>query len=419
MNNKEKFINLIKNEIFALDKELNFGIYKIFKQSKNQIEKLLEDIANVDEKIREDIYNYLDNFFSLYYEGGDFGYTKRAFATFTIPYAHKEFQIKSKDKCFNESSHSFFYDGEETKFTWRTEDSYYIKSNKYFNNVEIKIDNFNIVFKVDGVDKNFDSKKGRTFKLLRAEKKDDKIILHFNISNTQTPKHSIYLVVRNLIDKNIENLEYIPSKDFENILPKKGLFNDFEIEAYKKYLFKDNKSIFKEKNSKDDDKQIFSFKNSLYISKQKYTQEVYSKTEAKNKINKSKFDFENNEDIKELFKKDKLLRFFYRLDRGFNNFLVGIDSDYFIHKNLKRFLLVELDKFIKNYVLGDTALLLEDSNNAKKQRATAKIFKEKAEKVIEFLSAVEEFQKYIWEKRKIIKRLIILFQVTKLKTIIY
>ena len=171
MNTKEKFINLIKNEVFALDKELNFGIYKIFKKSENQIDKLLKNIASVNEDIREDIYNYLYNFFSLYYESGDFGYTKRAFATFSIPYTHKEFQMESKNKCSVDSSHSFFYDGEEIKFTWRTEDSYYIKSNKYFSNVEIKIDDVNIVFKVDGVDKEFDSKKSRFFRLLKGEKK--------------------------------------------------------------------------------------------------------------------------------------------------------------------------------------------------------------------------------------------------------
>ena len=401
---KEKFINLIKNEIFALDKELNFGIYKIFKKSENQIDKLLKNIASADENIREDIYNYLYNFFSLYYEGGDFGYTKRAFATFTVPYTHKEFQIESKEKCSIDSSHSFFYDGEETKFTWRTEESYYIKSNKYFSNVEIEIDDVNVIFKVDGVDKGFDSKKSRLFRLLKGEKNNDKIILHFNISNTQTPKHAIYLFVRYLVDNNKNELEYIPSKEFEEIPPKKSLFNDFKIEEYKKYLFEKDKSIFKNKESKEEEKfQIFSFKNSLYITKKEYASKVYSKTEAKNLLNKKKFDFENKEDIEVLFKKDELLNFFYKLDRGFNNFLVGIDSDYFIHKNLKRFLLVEFDKFIKNYVLGDTDLLLSDDEKAKKQREKARVFKEKAQKLIEFLAAVEEFQKYIWEKRKLIK----------------
>jgi len=400
---KEKFINLIKNEIFALDKELNFGVYKIFKQSKNQIDKLLEEIAEVDEEIREDIYNYLYNFFSLYYESGDFGYTKRAFATFIIPYTHKEFQIESKNKCFNESSHSFFYDGEEIKFTWRTEDSYYIKSNKYFNNIEIKVDNINIVFKINSVDNDFDSKKGRLFRLLKGEKIDDKLILYFNISNIQTPKHSIYLFIKYMIDNNIQSLDYVLNKDFEQIPPKNTLFNNFDIDKYKKYLFENNKLIFKEKASKDEEKtQIFSF-NSLYIPKKDYASKVYTKTEAKEKVNKTNFNFDDKKDLDKLFKKDKLLNFFYKLDRGFNNFLAGVDSDYFIHKNLKRFLLVELDKFIKNYVFSDTNLLLLEDEETQKLRKKAKIFKEKAEKLIEFLSAVEEFQKYIWEKRKIIK----------------
>jgi len=147
--------------------------------------------------------------------------------------------------------------------------------------------------------------------------------LHFNISNTQTPKHAIYLFVRYLVDNNKNELEYIPSKEFEEIPPKKSLFNDFEIEKYKKYLFEKDKSIFKNKESKEEEKiQIFSFKNFLYITKKDYVNKVYSKTEAKNLLNKKKFDFENKEDIEVLFKKDDLLNFFYKLDRGFNNFLV-------------------------------------------------------------------------------------------------
>lgn len=392
----------MSNEIFALDKELNFGIYKIFKQSKNYIGRLLNEIAQIkDSDTKEHIYNYLYNFFSLYYEGGDFGYTKRAFATFIISYVHKEYQIDEKEKCSFDSSHSFFYDGEETKFTWRTEDSYYIKSNKYFNNLTITIDDIDIIFKVEGIDEGFDSKKGRLFRLLRATKNRDKLTLYFNISNKQTPKFAIYSFTRNIIDKDIDELEYVPSENFEKDSKLNDLFNDVEFDKYKKYLFVNKKAIFKDKSSKEEEKtQIHSSK--LYLSKKEYANKVYNKTEAKKLLDVDKFDFENKGDIEKLYKEDRLLNFFFRLDRGFNNFITGIDSDYFIHKNLKRFLLTEMDKFIKNYILHDTQALL--SKEGEKLRERALLFKEKAEKIIEFLAAVEEFQKYIWEKRKLIQR---------------
>jgi len=208
MDNKTEFINLMENDIFGLDRELDFGIYHLFKVSKKQIEKILK---NITEDADDDIYDYLYNFFSLYYEGGDFGYTKRAFATFTIPYIHKEYQLNSKEKCSFESSHSFFYDGEETKFTWKTKESYYIKSTKYFNKLVAKIDNYDIVFQVVGEDKGFDSKRTRLFKLLSAKKDENKIILNFNISKYQTPKHSIYLIIKNMIDNDVNEVEYIAS----------------------------------------------------------------------------------------------------------------------------------------------------------------------------------------------------------------
>ena len=408
MDNKTKFINLMENDIFGLYMELDFGIYHLFKVSKKQIEKILKNIA---EDADDDIYDYLYNFFSLYYEGGDFGYTKRAFATFTIPYIHKEYQINPKEKCSFESSHSFFYDGEETKFTWKTEDSYYIKSSKYFNKLIAKIGDYEIIFKVVGEDENFDSKKTRLFRFINAKKDNNKIILNFNISNTQTPKHVIYLVVRNMIKKGLEEFEYVKSEDFEKIPSQNSLFSNFEIENYKKYLFKDSKSIFENKKSGEEDKvQIFSFPK-LYITKRDYIEKVYNKNELKNLLNKKTVDLDK--DIDRIFEEDENLEFFYKLDRVFNDFITGVDSDYFIHKNLKRFLLTELDKFIKNYVLYDTEKLLSKEGEDLREKALK--FKQKAEELIDFLAAVEEFQKYIWEKRKLIKKVHYIISSNKLK----
>ncbi len=168
-NIQHKFKEFISNDIFWFNKsELNFGIYKIFRQKEKLIREKLDDIVvNIEnelssssksklddlreklydvcvhkskpletieqiQKAIEDycqddkdellvilkdaqtekrydstkVYEYLYQFFNLYYEKGDFGYTPRSFRTYSIPYAYEEYL---KDEAFKnacESSHA-------------------------------------------------------------------------------------------------------------------------------------------------------------------------------------------------------------------------------------------------------------------------------------------------------------------------
>ncbi|WP_434638155.1 hypothetical protein MLC35_05200 [Sulfurimonas sp. NW7] len=153
---QEKFKEFILNDIFWFNKsELNFGIYKIFRQKEDFITKSLDTIVSTIEKelsdtneedfeelknkiveyippkkakelsidsldelrdaieefgygdkeallselsalVSEDkydstkVYEYLYQFFNLYYEKGDFGYTPRSFRSYTVPYKYEE-----------------------------------------------------------------------------------------------------------------------------------------------------------------------------------------------------------------------------------------------------------------------------------------------------------------------------------------
>ena len=178
-NFQQKFKEFILNDIFWFDKsELNFGIYKIFRQKEKLIREKLDDIVvNIEnelssssksklddlreklydvcvhkskpletieqiQKAIEDycqddkdellailkdaqtekrydstkVYEYLYQFFNLYYEKGDFGYTPRSFRTYSIPYAYEEYLNKPATKNACESSHAIDYRGEETLF---------------------------------------------------------------------------------------------------------------------------------------------------------------------------------------------------------------------------------------------------------------------------------------------------------------
>lgn len=74
-----------------------------------------------------------------------------------------------------------------------------------------------------------------------------------------------------------------------------------------------------------------------------------------------------------------------------------ITSDFFIHKNLQGFLERELDYFIKTEVL--------DIHNPDPRHFTrAKVVENIGKRVIEFLAGIEDYQKFLWEKKKFVLR---------------
>ncbi len=75
--------------------------------------------------------------------------------------------------------------------------------------------------------------------------------------------------------------------------------------------------------------------------------------------------------------------------------------DYFIHKDLGGFMARELDFYIKNEIL-----FLDDIMDSpikyEEVMGKIKIFKEVSQKIIDFLTQLEELQKKLWEKKKFI-----------------
>lgn len=134
----EKFIKLLR-EIFEVDKsDLDFGIYRIMNHKREVINKFLEEdlindikaqIANVNgdkETVEDKVYNHLVNFFSRYYEEGDFISKRR----------------------YKDGVYAIPYQGEEVKLYWANHDQYYIKSTENFKDYTFKIANQRIHFKL-------------------------------------------------------------------------------------------------------------------------------------------------------------------------------------------------------------------------------------------------------------------------------
>jgi len=364
---KEKILECIppkkaKELSFETNEDLKEAISVYGNGDMNQLLSELSALTNEEKYDSTKVYEYLYQFFNLYYEKGDFGYTPRSFKTYTVPYKYEEYLSNGANTTSSETSQDIGYKGEETLFTWKTKDSYYIKSNKFLNSVSLNLKyndvyyniNTNIIQKDDNIK---DDKKIKQYRLISIEKEENKISLNFNISDFATPKHTIYLMMLSVINQDIKKLDYDSIfqkkelKTYFEILP----FNDTEIQTslfdenqakvqqeFKSLIIDENltkyllfakkvKDVVKVSNifscelsGEEDKTQLKSKVSKLMISKKDYVSKLYTKTSAKEFLNldkKDKFELDDNKDIETLFEKDENLEFFYRLDRGTNMFL--------------------------------------------------------------------------------------------------
>jgi adenine-specific DNA-methyltransferase len=358
----ESYKKLIKTlqTIFEMDKaDLDFGIYRIMNQKRDDINKFLEDdllpqvkqafddyssegqgdlqqelstaieqaknlgapdpenvptVLEIKEKmanavdataLENDVFSKLHTFFSRYYDQGDFISQRRYKAdTYAIP-----------------------YQGEEVKLYWANHDQYYIKSSEHLRDyaflanddkksVRIKL------MEADTEKDNIKAKAGEERRFVLDEecplsKEDGELLIHFNFvpAGTQTQ-------------------DRLNGAAVETILTQEG------------------------------------FDEWLAILK------APAPTEAKPKRT--------------------------LMERHLNEYTARNTFDYFIHKDLGGFLNRELDFFIKNEVL-----FLDDIDDAafsvtEQQLRKIKIIRSIAKKVIRMLAQLEDFQKKLWLKKKFV-----------------
>lgn len=141
-----RFIELL-NQMFELDKsDLDFGIYRILNIRRKEIQKFFTE--GLPKQIREtlepfaqgnkgelqqgtdlsalesDVYSALYNFFSRYYDEGDFISKRR----------------------YKEGVYAIPYEGEEVKLYWANQDQYYIKTSENFKDYTFTAGDYTVHF---------------------------------------------------------------------------------------------------------------------------------------------------------------------------------------------------------------------------------------------------------------------------------
>jgi len=334
--NQKKLINLLK-EMFRFDQaDLDFGIYRIMRMKREEISRFIEedlpaqiteglqelvsvstdaDIAEIDKQIANakslnisetatdissveaDVYNHLTNFFSRYYDEGDF-----------------ISQCRYKDGAY-----VIPYEGEEVKLYWANADQYYIKTSEYFK------------------DYTFKTAYGDTvrFKLVEADTERD--------NNKANEKRFFQLYTE---------------KPFEVV--------DGVLTIYMEY---------KNGRKKNQDECINEIVNAFSDVLAQYTQ--FSALLA--------------------ISDGKTL-----LERQLKRYTARNTFDYFIHKDLGKFLRRELDFYIKNDVIFLDDIDEQNEAKTKEYLTKAKVIRKIAQKIITFLAQIEDFQKKLYLKKKFV-----------------
>ena len=103
------------------------------------------------------------------------------------------------------------------------------------------------------------------------------------------------------------------------------------------------------------------------------------------------------------------------LEAHLRTYVARNTKDYFIHKDLKRFFLTELDFYIKNEMLALEDVESMDEVTLRKVMRRVKVFKNISTKIIEFLAEIENFEKMLWEKKKFVLKTDYVITLDKIK----
>lgn len=355
---QKKFIDLLE-EIFQFDHaDLDFGIYRIMNQKREEITNFLDnelvpqvkkafdkyknaDVETIKQQMEEleqklnemgvakdssekyltlnerlnkgvditalenEVFSDLTNFFRRYYHEGDFLSLRR----------------------YKKDVYAIPYEGEEVKLHWANADQYYVKTSEYFRNYTF----------------NLPSGKTVNFKLVEAN-------TELNNNKDQDGKERRFI----LFDED-------PVKE-EN--------GEFYIHFE-----------YRPAEGKETQKQLNDSALEILTSLAEYNEWLNELLELS--------PTEKN-------KKRTLL------EKYLNDYTARNTFDYFIHKDLGGFLRRELDFFIKNEVMHIDDLDTENEKRFEEYLSKVKVIKSIGSKIISFLEQIEGFQKKLWLKRKFI-----------------
>jgi len=267
--------------------------------------------ASLSEEQIQDVFNHVYEFFSRYYEDGDF-----------IPRT----RYGGRDKYYVP------YNGEEVLLHWATKDMYYVKTGEYFKKYSFKAGKYRVTFKLVEAQIDQGNVKGdKKFFILHDEDP-----VYFNETSDELEIRFNY---RTLTDRESENFGSRTAPKIQEDLIDEALTNigtSLGVSSLSGIL----------RPRSDEDKSLMRKHVKAYV--------------------------ERN------------------------------TKDFFIHKELKAFLSKELEFFINNELWDLTVLENITDSQTKLMIAKAKAVRGISTKIIEFLSQLEEFQKKLFLKKKMV-----------------
>jgi adenine-specific DNA-methyltransferase len=324
-----------------------------------RLDRWLQSQQHSASHLEAQLYNYLLNFFELYYQNGDFGYNSRATSAFKVPYEAD-------------------YDGTDTMFHYKHKDCYYIKTANSFPEVRLGVLGKKLVIRMQaGGDNEATAQNNnkeadiKLYKLLGINEQDGECVVSFQLAKAGTPKAEIYPQLMQMLAGTADTQAYLWQKSTDGLKP---IFKD---------LGKDH--------DKTEGGQVKGI-NQLRLSADTYL-EAIAKHDAFKALGK------NASDRQKALESDATAQALLQIDKALNRFYVGQDADYFIHKDLYGFLSREKDRFIKNVIFSNLEALLDLRADAA-TRVIARAFNAVASRLIEFLDATETFQKNLFTLKK-------------------
>ena len=375
--NLQKFRNLLR-ELFQLDQaDLDFGIYRIMNQKRDDILRFLDNDllpqvqeafgqykssdkaelqAQLDEAIRQatslgvdpeqtgkvkelrqriaessvdiaalesEVFSHLYNFFNRYYSEGDFISLRR----------------------YKEGVYAIPYEGEEVKLHWANADQYYIKSTEYFRDY---------IFTVQS------GKRVRVHIVAASTEQDN------NKAATGKERRFVLCDDNPLVEEDGElfiRFEYRPLGDGDTAAPEE----ESETSSKRKKVPK---------------------------------QAEFTAAAIETILKAPGFDTWV-QTLGQLAPSDNNPKRTV-LEKHLTKYTARNTFDYFIHKDLGGFLRRELDFYIKNEVIHLDDVENETTPKVEQYLSKIKVIRRIAHKIITFLAQLEDFQKKLWLKKKFV-----------------
>ncbi|MFE8064562.1 DNA methyltransferase [Priestia aryabhattai] len=298
-------IETIKEEITKLERQLaDMGVPKESSEKYITLQKKLGQGVDVV-ALENEVFSDLTNFFKRYYHEGDFLSLRR----------------------YKKDVYAIPYEGEEVKLHWANADQYYVKSSEHFRDYTFTLP----------------SGKKVHFKLVDANTEQNN-----NKAQEGKERHFILTNTDPLIEEHGElfiRFEYRPEggKRTRDKINTETLEKVFTMKEFESWISELQALAPTEKN-----------------------------------------------------KKRTLL------EKHLNDYTAKNTFDYFIHKDLGGFLRRELDFFIKNEIIHLDDLDTENEKRFEQYISKVKVIKSIGHKIISFLEQLENFQKALWKKKKFV-----------------